>query len=72
MRNTGDVHDGDLVLLDAGIEMDSLFTADITRTLPANGRFSAAQRRVYDAVYAAQCAGIAAVRPGQKLSLIHI
>ena len=71
VRNTGDVHDGDLVLLDAGIEMDSLFTADITRTLPANGRFSAAQRRVYDAVYAAQCAGIAAVRPGQKFKDVH-
>ncbi len=71
IRNTGDVHDGDLVLLDAGIEMDSLFTADITRTLPANGRFTDAQRRVYDAVYAAQCAGIAAIRPGATFKDVH-
>ena len=71
VRNTGDVRDGDLVLLDAGIEMDSLFTADITRTLPANGRFTDAQRRVYDAVYAAQSAGIAAVRPGIQFKDVH-
>ena len=71
IRNTGDVRDGDLVLLDAGIEMDSLFTADITRTLPANGRFTDAQRRVYDAVYAAQSAGIAAVKPGHQFKDVH-
>lgn len=71
IRNTGDVRDGDLVLLDAGVEVDSLFTADVTRTLPANGRFTAAQRRVYDAVYAAQSAGIAAVRPGHQFKDVH-
>ncbi|MEO8519228.1 MAG: aminopeptidase P family protein [Dermatophilaceae bacterium] len=71
IKNTGDVTDGDLVLLDAGVEVDSLFTADITRTLPANGRFSEAQRKVYDAVYAAQEAGMAAVRPGAKFSDVH-
>lgn len=71
IKNTGDVKDGDLILLDAGVEVDSLYTADITRTLPVNGRFSDAQRKVYDAVYAAQEAGIAAVKPGNKFSDVH-
>ena len=53
------------------MEVDSLFTADVTRTLPANGRFTDSQRKVYDAVYAAQAAGIAAVRPGAKFSDVH-
>jgi Xaa-Pro aminopeptidase len=71
IKNTGEIISGDLLLLDAGVEVDSLFTADITRTLPASGRFSDAQRKVYDAVYAAQEAGIAAVRPGAKFSDVH-
>jgi Xaa-Pro aminopeptidase len=71
IKNTGDITDGDLLLLDAGVEVDSLFTADITRTLPANGRFSEAQRKVYDAVRAAQEAGMAAVKPGAKFSDVH-
>jgi Xaa-Pro aminopeptidase len=71
IKNTGDITDGDLLLLDAGVEVDSLFTADVTRTLPASGRFTDAQRRVYDAVYDAQEAGIAAVRPGAKFSDVH-
>ncbi|GAB1689799.1 aminopeptidase P family protein [Krasilnikovia sp. M28-CT-15] len=70
-KNTGEVRDGDLILVDAGVEIDSLFTADITRTLPVSGRFSDAQRRVYDAVYEAQQAGMAAVQPGNKFSDIH-
>ncbi|MET7417644.1 aminopeptidase P family protein [Dactylosporangium sp. NPDC005555] len=70
-RNTGDVHAGDLLLLDAGIELDTLFTADITRTLPVDGRFTAAQRRVYDVVLEAQQAGMAAVRPGNRFRDIH-
>lgn len=71
IKNTGDINEGDLLLLDAGVEVDSLFTADVTRTLPVNGRFSDAQRKVYDAVYAAQEAGIAAVKPGAKFSDVH-
>lgn len=63
-RNDGAVREGDLLLLDMGIEVRSLYTADVTRTLPVSGRFSADQRRVYDLVAAAQRAGIAAVRPG--------
>jgi Xaa-Pro aminopeptidase len=71
IKNTGDITDGDLILLDAGVEVDSLFTADVTRTLPVNGRFTDAQRKVYDAVYAAQEAGIAAVKPGARFSDVH-
>jgi Xaa-Pro aminopeptidase len=71
IKNTGDIKDGDLLLLDAGVEVDSLFTADITRTLPVSGTFTDAQRRIYDAVYAAQEAGIAACRPGNKFSDVH-
>lgn len=70
-RNTGDVHDGDLVLLDAGVEMDSLYTADITRTFPVSGEFSDAQREVYDAVYAAQEAAMQVVAPGVPFSAMH-
>ncbi|HVB70116.1 MAG TPA: aminopeptidase P family protein [Acidimicrobiales bacterium] len=62
--NDGPVHSGDLLLLDAGVEHHTLYTADVTRTLPVNGTFSEAQRRVYELVLAAQEAGIAAVRPG--------
>ena len=71
IRNDGDLRDGDLLLLDAGIELDSLYTADVTRTVPVNGRFSEEQRMVYDAVYAAQQAGIDAARPGARFSDIH-
>ncbi|HEX8973177.1 aminopeptidase P family protein [Oryzihumus sp.] len=71
IKNTGDVKDGDLILLDAGVEVDSLFTADITRTLPVGGEFSEAQRKVYDAVHAAADAGMAAVKPGNKFSDVH-
>ena len=62
--NDGAVRLGDLALLDMGVEARSLYTADITRTIPIGGRFSDIQRRVYEAVLAAQAAGIAAVRPG--------
>ncbi|WP_265446107.1 aminopeptidase P family protein [Flexivirga meconopsidis] len=70
-RNTGDLREEDLLLIDAGVELDSLYTADITRTLPVSGKFSEAQRKVYEAVYAAQQAGIDAVKPGNKFSDIH-
>jgi Xaa-Pro aminopeptidase len=71
IKNTGDIAEGDLLLLDAGVEVDSLFTADITRTLPVSGTFSDAQRRIYDAVFAAQEAGIAACKPGNRFSDVH-
>ena len=71
IRNDGDVRDGDLLLLDAGVELDSLYTADVTRTLPVNGRFSDDQRMVYDAVLEAQQAGIAAAQPGATFFDVH-
>lgn len=70
-RNDGVVRSGDLLLLDAGVEADSLYTADITRTLPVSGTFTPVQRRVYDLVYAAQEAGIQAVRPGARFRDFH-
>ncbi|MFH8368050.1 aminopeptidase P family protein [Streptomyces sp. NPDC018031] len=71
VRNDGDVRSGDLLLLDAGVETRTLYTADVTRTLPVNGRFSPLQRRIYDAVHEAQEAGIAAVRPGARFLDFH-
>jgi Xaa-Pro aminopeptidase len=71
IRNDGDLRSGDLLLLDAGVELDSLYTADVTRTLPISGTFSDAQRRVYEAVLEAQEAGIAAARPGATFSDVH-
>ncbi len=71
VKNTGEVRPGDLVLIDAGVEVDSLYTADVTRTLPVDGAFTDAQREVYDAVLAAQEAGLAAVRPGNRFSDVH-
>jgi Xaa-Pro aminopeptidase len=63
-RNDGATDRNALLLLDAGVECDSLYTADITRTMPMGGRYSHAQRAVYDIVYEAQRVGIDAVAPG--------
>lgn len=63
-HNSGRIIPGELLLLDAGVEAESLYTADVTRTLPIGGRFSPEQRAVYELVYEAQAAGIAAVKPG--------
>jgi Xaa-Pro aminopeptidase len=71
IRNDGDVVPGDLILIDAGVEMDSHYTADITRTLPINGKFNEAQRKIYMLVYEAQRAGFAAIKPGAKFADIN-
>jgi Xaa-Pro aminopeptidase len=63
-HNDGPMETGALLLLDAGVECDSLYTADITRTLPINGTFTPEQRAIYDVVWEAQRVGIEAVRPG--------
>ncbi|GAA4284077.1 aminopeptidase P family protein [Brevibacterium daeguense] len=60
IKNTGTVNEGELVLVDAGAEADSLYTADITRTLPVSGTFSDVQARIYDAVLEAADAAFAA------------
>ena len=63
VSNDARVEDGDLVLVDAGCEY-RYYAADITRTFPANGRFSAEQREIYQIVLQAQAAAIEAVQPG--------
>jgi Xaa-Pro aminopeptidase len=68
--NRGTVADGDLVLVDAGCEYQH-YTADITRTWPASGRFSPPQRRVYEAVLATQKSAVAMVRPGVTIDDLH-
>ncbi len=65
IRNDGEVHEGDLVLVDAGVEVDSLYTADVTRTLPVSGRFTEAQRTVYEIVLEAADAAFEVARPGR-------
>lgn len=70
--NDGPVEGGKLILVDAGIEVDSLYTADITRTLPIDGKFTAAQAQVYEAVLdAANAALEQANEPGCKFRDIH-
>ena len=70
-RNDGAVIPGDLILLDAGVELESYYTADITRTLPVGGRFTDVQRRVYEAVREAADAAFAIVRPGIRFREVH-
>lgn len=70
-RNDGAVVPGDLILIDAGAEIDSLYTADITRTLPVSGRFTEIQRKVYEAVREAADAAFAAAQPGVKFRQVH-
>ena len=69
--NTGPITPGELVLLDMGVEARSLYTADVTRTLPVDGTFTPLQRELYDLVHAAQEAGIQAVAPGQPFLAAH-
>lgn len=71
VTNDGPVTPGDLLLVDAGVERDSLYTADITRTLPVSGTFTPEQRQVYDAVLEAADAAFAAVKPGAIFRDIH-
>ncbi len=72
MDNSGAVRDGDLILVDAGVEVDSLYTADITRTLPVNGKFNPTQAKVYDAVLeAADAAFERAKQPGVRFRNLH-
>jgi Xaa-Pro aminopeptidase len=68
--NSDPVRAGELVLIDAGGEVD-LYTADVTRTFPASGRFSDVQRKAYEVVLAAADGAIAAARPGATLDGLH-
>jgi Xaa-Pro aminopeptidase len=68
--NDRKMEDGDLVLIDAGCELDG-YASDITRTFPVNGRFTDAQRTLYELVLAAQDAAFAAIAPGRPYSAFH-
>jgi len=70
-RNDGPLRDGDLLLLDAGVELSSLYTADVTKTFPVSVRFTTLQRQVYEIVYAAQEAGLAQLRPGADFKVFY-
>ncbi len=71
IRNDGAVRPGQLVLVDAGVEAVSLYTADVTRTLPVDGVFTEPQRRVYQAVLDAADAAFAVARPGSRFRDVH-
>src|SRR5665647_2166173 len=71
IRNDGVVREGDLVLVDAGVEVETLYTADVTRTLPVSGQFTPAQRRVYQGVLDAADAAFAVARPGSRFRDVH-
>jgi len=71
IENSGPITPGELVLLDMGVEGHNLYTADVTRTLPVDGRFTDLQRELYDLVYAAQEAGNQAVKPGVPFLAPH-
>jgi Xaa-Pro aminopeptidase len=70
VANDARMRDGDLLLIDAGCELDG-YASDITRTFPVNGRFSGAQREVYELVLAAQRAAMAKVRSGNLWNEPH-
>jgi Xaa-Pro aminopeptidase len=70
VRNDGLLENGDLLLIDAGCELDG-YASDITRTFPVNGAFSGPQKDVYELVLAAQQAAIAAVKPGNPWIAPH-
>lgn len=65
INNNQKMHDGDLVLIDAGAEYEN-YAADITRTFPVNGRFSPEQKAIYEIVLAAQLAAIKSIKPGAR------
>jgi Xaa-Pro aminopeptidase len=71
ISNDGEVKANELVLVDAGVEVDSLYTADITRTLPVSGKFTSAQKEIYLAVLEAADAAFAIAKPGIKFREIH-
>ncbi|MCB1760292.1 MAG: Xaa-Pro aminopeptidase [Gammaproteobacteria bacterium] len=71
VENGEELRDGELLLIDAGCEL-GYYASDITRTFPVNGRFSAAQRALYDLVLKAQLAAIEKVKPGSHWNDPHL
>ncbi|SNT62776.1 Xaa-Pro aminopeptidase [Asanoa hainanensis] len=72
ITNSGVTTPGELLLMDMGVEARSLYTADVTRTVPVSGRFTPLQRDVYDIVHRSQQAGIDLIKPGVKFEDIHL
>ncbi len=70
IENDKRIADGDLILIDAGCELDG-YASDVTRTFPANGRFSGPQADVYNLVLAAQDAAVALIKPGAGFNDPH-
>jgi Xaa-Pro aminopeptidase len=71
IRNDGMTAPGELLLMDMGVENRALYTADVTRTVPVSGTFTARQRLIYDLVYAAQQAGLDAIKPGVQFDDVY-
>lgn len=71
IQNDGPVREGDLLLLDAGVELESLYTADVTRTIPVTGHFNPTQRKVYEAVLEAADAAFVIAKPGVLFRELH-
>jgi Xaa-Pro aminopeptidase len=72
VRADGEIDPEALLLLDMGVERNSGYTADVTRTFPASGRFTPVQRQVHDLVERSHRAGLAAVAPGRPWSDFHV
>ena len=70
VANDAPLRDGDLLLIDAGCELDG-YASDLTRTFPVSGRYGGAQREVYEIVLAAQAAAMDKVRPGNAWNEPH-
>lgn len=70
VANTKQIEASDLIVMDVGAEFDG-YTADVTRTVPANGKFSPRQREIYEIVLRAQQAGFDACRPGNSIRDVH-
>ena len=70
VENNDDIDAGDLILIDAGCEFEH-YAADLTRTFPSNGKFSQAQKAIYDIVLAANLAAIDQCRPGNHFNAPH-
>jgi Xaa-Pro aminopeptidase len=70
-RTDGPINEGELVLLDAGVETRDFYTSDVTRTFPVSGTFSAEQRMAHDLVQKSHEAGLAAVGPGKPFTDFH-
>ncbi|WP_223841857.1 aminopeptidase P family protein [Kocuria sp. cx-455] len=71
IRNNGSVKPGEMILVDAGVEAESLYTADLTRTLPVDGSYTEVQRKVYQAVLDAADAAFETAVPGNRFRDVH-